>query len=76
MSIRDYYHFHKDCMYYPACTETIKYKGKVKYVKFKCPMLKYSQLYNARDIHGIKWECIKFKPRQVEIEEEFYEEEQ
>lgn len=64
MALRDLYHFHKDCKYYPQCTEEIVKKGKQELIKFTCPALKYSQLYYKGDIHTIKWDCLKFEPYQ------------
>lgn len=62
------YHFHKDCKYYPQCTEELVKKGRQELIKFTCPMLKYSQTYYKSDLHSIKWECTKFEPYQITIE--------
>ena len=68
MSIGDRYHFHKDCMYYPQCTEELIKEGRQELIKFTCPMLKYPQRYYKGDLHTIKWECSKFEPYQIKME--------
>ena len=66
-SLRDFYHFHKDCKYYPQCTEELVKNGKKELVKFTCPMLKYPITYYKNDIHKIKWDCGHFEPYQNEM---------
>ena len=64
MPIGDRYHFHKDCKYYPKCTEEVIKNGKQELIKFTCPMLEYPQTYYKGDIHTIKWECHAYEPYQ------------
>ena len=69
MSKSNTYHFHKDCKYYPQCTEETVQKGRQELIKFTCPMLKYPALYYKQDIHTIKWECLEFEPYQTSLED-------
>ena len=71
MGIADTYHFHKDCKYYPECTEEIVTKGKQKFIQFTCPKLKYPQLYYKGDLHSIKWQCFSFEPLQLSLDDVF-----
>lgn len=64
LRIKDIYHFHKDCKYYPNCTEKLVKKGKSEYIEFTCPMLRYPVTYYKRDIHTIKWSCPEFEAYQ------------
>ena len=68
--MKDNYHFHKDCKYYPQCTEELVKEGKLERIKFTCPMLKYPVQYFKGDIHTIKWECGQFEPYQPNFLEE------
>ena len=69
MTEKDTYHFHKDCKYYPQCTEREVKKGKTELIEFTCPMLKYPETYYKNDIHKIKWQCFQFEPYQTRIED-------
>lgn len=70
MSISDTYHFHKDCKYYPECTEEIVKNGKQELVKFTCPKSNgHSSLYYKSDIHSIMWQCPGFEPYQPTLED-------
>lgn len=64
---QDVYQFHKDCKYYPQCTETEFRVGKHNYIRFTCPMLERSQKYYPGDLHTIKWPCSKFEPYQDDL---------
>jgi len=64
MAIADRYHFHKECKYYPQCTEELVINGKQELIKFICPKLQHPQLYYKSDIHTIKWCCNQFEPYQ------------
>jgi hypothetical protein len=63
------YHFHKDCKYYPQCTEEVIKDGKQKYVRFVCPALTQSLKYYPNDVHAIKISCSKFEPYQQSLVE-------
>ena len=66
MSNTEYYHFHKDCKYYPQCTETpVKYE-RHECIQFECPVAGKS-LYYKNDLHTIKWECTMFEPYQESL---------
>ena len=64
MSKSEYYHFHKDCKYYPQCTETPVKDGWHECIDFYCPALGEHQRYYKNDLHTIKWECGAFEPYQ------------
>lgn len=66
MNKDDSYHFHKDCAYYPQCTEEIVKNASGKAVKFTCPMGGTANYYLG-DLHTIKWECKHFKPYQQDL---------
>lgn len=66
MSKMEYYHFHKDCKYYPECTETPVKQGRHECIRFECPV-GGRQLYYKNDLHTIKWECGAFVPYQEEL---------
>lgn len=58
------YHFHKDCKYYPQCTEETITEGKHTFVRFTCPRINRTQKYYPGDIHTIKFSCGLFEPYQ------------
>ena len=48
------WHFHKECKYYPQCTERVEKEGKHEYIRFSCPALKQTLKYYPSDVHTIK----------------------
>lgn len=58
------YHFHKDCKYYPQCTEEVITEGKHKFDRFTCPRINVTQKYYQGDLHTIKISCSGFEPYQ------------
>ena len=67
MSKIDNYHFHKDCKYYPQCTETPVRDGRHECIRFYCPAMNENQMYYKNDLHTIKWECGRFEPYQENL---------
>ncbi len=65
----DNYYFHKDCKYYPKCTEETIKEGKREYVRFNCPAFGRSLKYYPGDVHTIKISCSKFEPYQRSLME-------
>lgn len=63
MSASEHYHFHKDCKYFPECTEELIKDGQHEVIKFTCPVVGTRQYYKG-DLHTIKWECACFEPFQ------------
>ena len=63
------WHFHKDCKYYPQCTERVEKEGKHEYIRFTCPALKQTLKYYPSDVHTIKISCSKFEPYQQDLME-------
>lgn len=66
MSKAEHYHFHKDCKYYPECTEELIKNQGHEVIKFVCPVGGVGYYYKG-DLHTIKWECGAFEPYQEEI---------
>lgn len=62
----EYYHFHKDCTYYPDCTEELTKNMGHDVIKFTCPKGGVGYYYKG-DLHTIKWECAYFQPYQQEL---------
>lgn len=67
--VKDCYHFHKDCIYYEQATIETVYHGKQKRLRFKCPMMSKSQDYVPRELNTIKWECLRYEPKEPRVED-------
>lgn len=63
------YHFHKDCKYYPECTEEPVKAGKHELILFRCPRGNDNRgsLYYKSDLHTIKDSCPVFEPMQTSL---------
>lgn len=60
------YHFHKDCKYFPECTEELTRNQGHEVIKFTCPAGGVGYYYKG-DLHSIKWECGAWEPMQMDI---------
>lgn len=60
------YHFHKDCKYFPECTEELTRNQGHEVIKFTCPAGGVGYYYKG-DLHSIKWECGAYEPMQMDI---------
>lgn len=67
--LKDTYHFHKDCKFYPECKEQLVTRGSAELIEFTCPMLKHPQIYYKGDVHSIKWQCSAFEPAQLSLDD-------
>ena len=60
------YHFHKDCKYFPECTEELVKNQGHEVIKFSCPAVGVRYYYKC-DLHTIKWDCGAFEPLQMSL---------
>lgn len=66
MSKAENYYFHRDCKYFPECTEELAKNQGHEVIKFTCPVGGVGYYYKGY-LHAIKWECVAFEPYQEEL---------
>lgn len=60
------YHFERDCVHFPECTEEIIKQGRHEVVKVTCPVGGTGYYYKG-DLHSIKWEHPCFEEAQMTL---------